>query len=68
MLVTLNDKPMLVHFWGTWCSVCRLMDGAIACIAEDHAVVSVAMHRVMHWAMQPRCALIWMRTAMRFWR
>ncbi len=38
-----RGEPVLVHFWGTWCPICRLMDGAIAGIAEDHAVISVAM-------------------------
>ena len=42
-IADLRGKPVLVHFWGTWCPVCRLMDGTIARIAEDHAVVSVAM-------------------------
>ncbi|WPL17200.1 Stage IV sporulation protein H [Thiorhodovibrio winogradskyi] len=43
-LANLRGKPVLVHFWGTWCPVCRLMDGTIARIAEDHTLVSVAMY------------------------
>ena len=44
--VTLNDlrgQPVLVHFWATWCPVCKLEEGSIATLARDHHVISVAM-------------------------
>lgn len=36
-------SPVLVHFWATWCPVCRLSDHSINALAEDFEVVTVAM-------------------------
>lgn len=41
-LLNQQGKPVLVHFWATWCPICRLEEGSIASIAEDHAVLTVA--------------------------
>ncbi len=37
-------KPVLVHFWATWCPICRTEQGSIDAIAHDHPeVITVAM-------------------------
>lgn len=44
--VTLADnggKPTLVHFWGSWCPVCRMEQGSIDAIARDHRVITIAL-------------------------
>lgn len=38
------EQPVLVHFWATWCPICRTEQGSINALAEAHyPVVTVAM-------------------------
>ena len=42
-LLTDKRRPLLVHFWASWCPICKLEQGSIQSISEDHAVITVAM-------------------------
>lgn len=38
------ERPVLVHFWGTWCPICRAEQSSIDAIAHDHPdVITIAM-------------------------
>lgn len=41
-LKDLRGKPVLVHFWATWCPICRTEDGSIHDLAKDYQVLSIA--------------------------
>lgn len=41
-LKDLQGKPVLVHFWATWCPVCRTQDGNIHNLAQDYQVLGIA--------------------------
>lgn len=44
-LPTHPTKPMLVHFWATWCPICRTEQSNIAAIARDYPnTITVAMN------------------------
>jgi len=38
-----RDKPLLLHFWASWCPICKLEQDSIESISKAHNVVSVAM-------------------------
>jgi thiol-disulfide isomerase/thioredoxin len=42
-LAQLRGEPVLVHFWATWCPVCKMGDQDIDTLADEFRVISVAM-------------------------
>ena len=43
-LPTHTNNPVLIHFWSTWCSICRFEQSTINAIARnDASVVTIAM-------------------------
>lgn len=38
-----KTRPILVHFWATWCPVCKLEQSNIENIAKDKNVITIAM-------------------------
>lgn len=41
-LANYTGQPVLIHFWATWCPVCRLEEDAINSIAKDYPVLTLA--------------------------
>ncbi|MFO8024227.1 protein disulfide oxidoreductase [Thiohalophilus sp.] len=39
----LAGKPYVLHFWASWCPICRFEQDTIQALSRDHQVISVAM-------------------------
>ena len=42
-LYKFKERPVLVHFWATWCPVCKLEQSNIENISKDKPVITIAM-------------------------
>ncbi len=43
LLQSYRGRPLLVHFWATWCPICRAEQSTIKSLSEDHQVLTIAM-------------------------
>jgi thiol-disulfide isomerase/thioredoxin len=43
-LANYKGKPLLLHFWASWCPVCELEQDSINAISKDFPVISIAMN------------------------
>ncbi len=41
---TYKGRPVLIHFWGTWCPVCRQEAPNIAAVARRYPVLTIAVN------------------------
>lgn len=38
-----SKAPYVIHFWASWCPICKLMEKSVINIAADYKVVGVAL-------------------------
>jgi peroxiredoxin len=38
-----TEWPLLIHYWATWCPVCKLETRGVASLSEDFPVLTIAM-------------------------
>lgn len=41
-LAELQGKEVLVHFWATWCPVCKLENSNVAALTEEYTIITIA--------------------------
>ena len=39
-----DDKPLLIHFWATWCPTCKLEASNIEAISKQYNVITIAVN------------------------
>ena len=41
--ISLNDKPILVHYWATWCPTCKVEASNIQTISQTYNIITIAV-------------------------
>jgi len=41
--ISLNDKPLMIHFWATWCPICKIEAPNIEKISQNYNVITIAV-------------------------
>ncbi len=54
-LESVRARPLLLHFWASWCPACNIEQGSIQRISKDYAVLTVSIDD-----MPPEKLLEWM--------
>ena len=39
----IEGKPVIIHFWATWCPTCKLEAANIQSVSEKHSVLTIAV-------------------------
>ena len=42
--ISLNGKPILVHFWSTWCPICKIEAPNIQALSKKYNVLTIAVN------------------------
>lgn len=50
--IVLEEKPLLVYFWATWCPICKIVSPSIEKISKDYQVLSIAIDSGTHEEIQ----------------
>jgi len=38
-----NNKPLIIHFWATWCPICKIEATNIESLSKDFQVITIAV-------------------------
>jgi thiol-disulfide isomerase/thioredoxin len=39
-----TEKPLMIHFWATWCPICKLENSSISKLASKFNIITVAVN------------------------